>query len=327
MPMRVKYRPLAARAAGHEPESRMRPSSWNTLWQFACTVAVAVSMTGCQSLLPPRQATLDILDIGDTSLGYLEQGTGVTVVMVHGAFSDHRVWEMQRSALARRYHYVAIDQRYFGPQPWSDNGERYTVPAHAADLAAFVRRLGVGPVHLVGWSYGGSVVLALALLHPELVRSVVVHEPAVASVVSDPAGRAVMAEERKGFSAVVSASRAGDAAQATRLFAEWVNAQPGGFDALPPAMRAVHLDNQRTTALQIKSPPPTFSCEQLAAINVPTLVTKGAQTRPMFHLIADAVARCVPIARTIEIPDARHLAPYENPDGFNRAVLDFLAAQ
>lgn len=300
------------------------PSLMQNLKRATIAMVVITGCAGCQSLsMPPaRQSTMDI---GDIALAYADQGSGAPVVMVHGAFSDHRIWEAQRQALAAKHRYIAIDQRYFGARPWSDNGERYAVPSHAADLAAFVRRLDAGPVHLVGWSYGGSVVLSVALAHPELVRSIVVNEAPIGGAVTDAAGRAVLADERKDFGPIVAASKAGDSALATRLFTEWVNAQPGGFDHVPPQMRAVHLDNQRTTALQLRAPPPALSCEQLASIKAPTLITRGEQTRPMFAVITHAMARCMPQARVAVIPNARHLAPYENPADFNRAVLDFLA--
>ena len=39
--------------------------------------------------------------------------------------------------------------------------------------------------HLVGWSYGADVVLVLAVQHPELVRSLFLYEPAMATFVSN----------------------------------------------------------------------------------------------------------------------------------------------
>ncbi len=54
------------------------------------------------------------MPVAGTTITYLEQGTGTPVVFVHGAFSDHRTWEPQREPVAKRYRFIAIDQRYFG---------------------------------------------------------------------------------------------------------------------------------------------------------------------------------------------------------------------
>jgi pimeloyl-ACP methyl ester carboxylesterase len=89
-------------------------------------------------------------------------GAGVPVVFVHGSVADHRTWDAQRDPTARKYRYIAYDQRYFRPAPWPDDGKRFSLATHANDLAVFLRQLDVGPAHLVGWSYGADVVFVLA---------------------------------------------------------------------------------------------------------------------------------------------------------------------
>lgn len=295
-----------------------------------CIMGLAVLFAGCQgaqsrSVNPPaiKQSNAD-----GVTLPYLDQGQGTPVVFVHGAFADHRIWDAQREAIAKRYRYIALDQRYFGKNPWPDNGANYSLAIHTADLAAFIRKLNAGPVHVVGWSYGGNIVLALAVQHPDLVRSVFVNEPSLGSIVTSPADQKLLGDERKELAPAVAAAKAGDDAQATRLFAEWVNADPGGFDAIPSTMRTVHLENGRTIPAHFGAPPPApITCAQLGTIKAPVAVTKGQQTRPFFLILADTTALCIPGSELLTIPNARHLAPYENPAAFNDALLAFLARQ
>ena len=77
--------------------------------------------------------------INGTELRYVEQGSGVPVVLVHGAWIDLGFWEPQRAALAERYRFVAYDARYHGTDPWPDDGENYSVAKHAADLGELIR--------------------------------------------------------------------------------------------------------------------------------------------------------------------------------------------
>jgi pimeloyl-ACP methyl ester carboxylesterase len=74
-------------------------------------------------------------------LAYVDQGTGAPVVFVHGSFSDFRIWERQRPALAQSYRFIAYNQRDHGPEPWPDEGKYYSAVTHAADLAAFLGAL------------------------------------------------------------------------------------------------------------------------------------------------------------------------------------------
>jgi len=260
------------------------------------------------------------------TLRYLDQGQGAAVVFVHGGVSDHRVWEHQREAIAKRYRFIAIDQRYFGPAPWLDDGALFSQATHVADLAAFIRALNVGPVYLVGQSYGAVIVLAVGVYHPDLVRGLVLNEPPLPSILTDPAAQKVVSEDRQGLVAVSAAARAGNILEATRQFIDWVNGQPGGFAELSAAEQTMHSENARTLPLQLGSPPPApLTCSQLGQVKVPVLMTKGELTRSFFRVIVEAAHRCMPVSQVLTIPGARHGAPRQAPAAFNAVLLGFLA--
>jgi pimeloyl-ACP methyl ester carboxylesterase len=285
-------------------------------WSIATAQSVSVPPPA------PKQASVNGVD-----LVYLEQGQGAPVVFVHGAFMDHRGWEGQREAVAQHYRYIALTQRYFGTVPWPDGGEKYSLTTHAADLAAFIRDLKVGPVHMVGWSYGGAIALLLAVQHPELVKSLFVHEPAgIATFVTDAADAKVLGEDRRDIiGPAANASKVGDTAVAVRLFFDGVNGQPGIFETLPPAARSMLLDNARTIPLLFAAPsPPAITCAQLGQITVPVTVAKGELTRPSFRILADTASRCIPGSRLAVVSQGRHAAPAVSPAAFNEVLLGFL---
>jgi pimeloyl-ACP methyl ester carboxylesterase len=292
---------------------------------FCCTVVLLAS--GCGSLQsatntspPLKQAQVD-----GVKLNYIEQGRGQTVVFVHGAFSDHRIWEGQREKMAKQYRYVALDQRYFGASPWTDAGANFSVSTHADDLAMFIERLGVGPVHLVGHSYGGGIILVLAARRPDLVRSLFLYEPALGSIVTDLFLQKTLAEERKGLSPAVAASKSNDQAMAVRLFVDWVDDQQGSFYELSAEARKVLLENGRTLPPQLAAPPPPMiTCAQLAQLKVPVTVGKGQQSRLFYSILADATHRCIPDSRLVVLPNARHMAPVKDPAAINAAILAHL---
>jgi pimeloyl-ACP methyl ester carboxylesterase len=288
--------------------------------------SIASSPTHAQtvSVLSP---TVGHTSINGVDLVYLEQGQGAPVVFVHGAFSDHRAWEGQREAVARQYRYVALTQRYFGTAAWPDKGEHYSLATHVDDLAAFIRELKAGPVHVVGWSYGGAIALTLAVQQPALIKSLFLHEPAgVASFVTDPAEVKAAGDDRRQIvSPAASATKAGDTATAVRLFFDGVNGQSGIFETLPPGPQAMFLDNARTIPLLFAAPPPpAIGCADLGQIKVPVVVAKGELTRSSYRIVAEAASRCIPGARLIVIPGGRHAAPALTPAPFNEALLSFL---
>ncbi len=225
--------------------------------RFMLMLSIA-ALVGCQS---PQggNATGPIdktMSVDGATLHYVEQGTGTPVVFVHGAFSDHRVWEPQRQAIAAKHRFIGLTMRYFGTTPWSDGGARWSHATHVSDLAAFIRGLNAGPVVLVGQSYGSQIAAIVAASHPELVRGMFLNEPPIGTAMTSAADRAAVAEDTKGLSAVRDAVNAGNNDEAARRFFDFVNATPGGFDKLTPTARAVHLDNARTIPVQFKAPPP-----------------------------------------------------------------------
>jgi pimeloyl-ACP methyl ester carboxylesterase len=296
--------------------------------KFFVSFVMAALLSACQFVQerPSSTPTLKKVSVNGTTLTYLEQGTGPSVVFLHGAFSDHRIWETQREAVAKGYRFIALDLRYFGTAPWSDDGTHFRQATHVADVAAFIRELKVGPVHLVGRSYGATTSLAIAIQHPELVRSLFLNEPGLVSAVTNPADQKIAAEDRKCMATVGASAKAGNTAEATKLFFECVNGQPGEFDALPPDSRAMHLDNARTVPLQLNPASPIrMTCVQLGEIKVPVGITKGELTRPYYQVTVGAVHRCVPGSRLITVKGARHGAPAQQPAAFNEALLAFLA--
>ncbi len=107
-------------------------------WLRTIWLAVVVLSSGfawqawAEDAPPPRH-----LRVNGVELSYVHQGTGTPIVFVHGAFSDLRIWEAQRPAVAQLYRFIAYNQRYHGTDPWPDEGQHYTAATHAADLTAF----------------------------------------------------------------------------------------------------------------------------------------------------------------------------------------------
>ncbi len=286
-----------------------------------------IFLGGCQSITatPAGAPAEKKMSVNGVSLTYIEQGQGTPVVFVHGAFSDLRAWEPQREAVAQRFKFIAYTQRYFGSDPWSDKGEHYSQVSHSADLAEFIQKLNVGPVYLVGRSYGGTVAVRMALQHPELIRAVLVQEPSIAmAAVTNPEERATLKKEIGGLAPVRAAAKKGKSDEATRLFADWTNDQPGGFDALSTATQSMHFDNGRTIALHLSAAqPPKISCADLGKMKTPLAITTGERTRPFFKILAETAHNCVPGSQLIVIPGARHAATSQNSAAFNDALLTF----
>jgi pimeloyl-ACP methyl ester carboxylesterase len=283
------------------------------------------------SLPAASSPTTSALDVGGVRLTYVEQGSGETIVFVHGAPSDLRAWEPVRNEIAQRYRFIAYTQRYFGTDPWPDDGKNFSVKMLADDLAKFIQTLNAGPVHLVGWSYGGLVALLVAVNDPSLVRSLILYEPSVLSVLHEesPEGKIAREDRAKMFGPFVAAAKSGDFMRAAKLLQESVfQLTPGEFDHLPQEWQRRVLDNARTVPLLLAAPPPpAITCGKLKDFGRPTLIMRGEKTQPFYSLTSGAIAKCVPRAKEAILQNVNHGGPNRDPKAFSAAIFEFLSMQ
>jgi pimeloyl-ACP methyl ester carboxylesterase len=108
--------------------------------------------------------------VNGTELHYVTAGTtGSPVLLVHGFPESWWVFRTLIPLLAAHHRVIAADLRGFGDSATADDGHDSVTAA--ADLAALITELGLGPVHLTGQDVSGATTFRLAATHPELVRS------------------------------------------------------------------------------------------------------------------------------------------------------------
>src|SRR5215813_4902876 len=104
-------------------------------------------------LEPPMQSLL----VNGYDMAYLDVGTGLPLVCVHGSLNDFRIWGCVIGPLSKRHRLICVSLRHFFPDHWDGKGDTYTIAQHVDDLIAFIEKLGLGPVDLMGHSRGGHI--------------------------------------------------------------------------------------------------------------------------------------------------------------------------
>lgn len=267
----------------------------------------------------PRKVRVDGVD-----LAYIEQGTGEPAIFVHGGFGDFRSSAHFVSAFSRTYRAISYSLRYHYPNGWLGDGADYAIPVHAQDLSRLIEQLGASPAHLIGASYGGRVALHVARDRPELVRTLVLAEPALGAWLREiPGGPAILDEIAKNyFEPAKRAIEAGNLGLATQLMVEGV-AGEGTFERIPGDVRRRFMDNIRVQG--IPSSPAPFSRDDAKLIRAPVLLLNGERTVRLFRLVNDELEKHLPNVERVRFPGANHLMAVFYPDEFTRTVLAFLA--
>jgi 3-oxoadipate enol-lactonase len=246
---------------------------------------------------------------------YTEQaGDGPSLVFVHGMCGDARVWADQASRLGDRFQCTTYDRRGHSRSPRTDVAE--SVELHADDLAALITMLGLAPTVVVGSSGGARIALDLIRRYPDLVRGAVLSEPPVGALAPEA------------FAAMI-----GDVAPAVRQAADTdgpAAAVDAFFTALCPGLWAdidePAKDRYRNNAAMLFAdlgmPAYTITADDIARIDVPTLVVAGTTSHPALREAAHNLARWLPDARFLEL-DCGHVTYAERPAEFARAVAAF----
>jgi non-heme chloroperoxidase len=263
-------------------------------------------------------------------LHYFEQGQGEPLILLHGGQGDYRSWEPQVKALSPHLRVISYSRRYHYPNnnPLMKNyRSAYT---EANDLAAFIRKLRLGRVHLVGTSIGAFTALVLAVKHPERVRSLVLAEPPVHRWIRDSPTDAATHDNFMTtiWTPATEAFKRGDDEGAMRILVDGLGGK-GRFDNLSPEARTVALQNSLffKAATSSSDPFPSLAKDKVRQLRIPVLIVTGENTIGIHKLVNEELARLLPKAEQAIIPDAGHGSPRENPQSFNEAVLKFLAKQ
>ena len=265
--------------------------------------------------------------VNDTELTYVEQGRGDPILVVHGTLGDFRSWFEKLTPLAEHYRVIAYSRRAHYPNAWPADYARCLPTVHAADLAALIEALGLGAAHLFGHSYGALVSLVLTFQRPDLVRTLILGEPPLFSLLdATKEGRALVAVTADEREPARLAFADGDLEAGVREFLDSVIGE-GTFAQLPEAERNQVMDNAAALRAELETPPETYfstlSCADLQRIDAPALLLSGQLSPTVFPHVTRELASCLPRVEQVMIPGVSH--DLWNPPVLTETVLGFLA--
>ena len=255
------------------------------------------------------------LRMGNLDLHYDDRGAGAPLVLLHGLGSSAADWDLQVPAFAARYRLLLVDLRGHGRSPAGP--ALSTVEQMAEDVAALLARLGLPPAHVVGLSLGGCAALALAARHPQRVRSLVLVNTFARLRAGGAQGAARLA--RRAWLFCTAPMPAVAAYVAAGLFPEPEHA------ALRAEAVARLARNDKRPYLAAMLAVVRFDARRaLASIRCPTLVMAGDRDTTVPRAAAQALRQGIAGARFAPIANSGHATPYDQPEVFNRVVLEFL---
>ncbi len=259
-----------------------------------------------------RIVTRDLVTPQGVTISYDRFGTGPPLVLVHGSFCDHRTnWQFEAPDFARHFTVYAVARRGRGE---TDATEGHSVADEAGDVAALIEAI-VGPVHLLGHSYGALVAQEAAPLVRQRIAKLVLYEPPLPEAVS-----------MKDMATLEACANAGDWEGFTSAF---LQDELSLSDSELAELRATPLWPQfvaeapATRHDLLALPRHSFDPVRFSGLEMPVMLQIGTESRRETYA-TDALAAVLPGARIVELPGEGHDAVLTAPDLYARQVIDFL---
>lgn len=277
-----------------------------------------------------------------TAAGQGADPPGPRIVAVHGLAGAATNWTDLAGLLSDRWATDAVDLPGFGCSPPPADGD-LSVEGLTRAVTAFVERVVAtthAPVHLLGNSLGGLLALQVAATRPELVATLTLISPAmphhrlrpqaltvplagaplVSRVVNRgagrlPAERIVAASLRICYAHPerVSPARVAQAVEETRR-----------REALPYAAPATRASTAGLVRVFLHPGAARRAWRSARSVTAPTLLVAGLADRLVDPAVCERLARCIPGASVLMLPDVGHVAQMERPDLVAAAVREHL---
>jgi pimeloyl-ACP methyl ester carboxylesterase len=257
--------------------------------------------------VPAREG---IAELAGTRLWFWDTGgTGEPIVLLHPASGSGLIWGYQQPVFAKAgYRVISYSRRgYYGSAPT----DRANPGIGSEDLHQLVEFLALGKFHLVASAAGGGIASDYAFSHPERLLSLTVSSnqfglaegeiPAAGARIRPKIWDDIPVEVRE-----VGPSYRARNPQGYQLWIE-LERKSGFTDAFRQPLK-----NRITETM-------------LGTLTVPTLVISGVADLATPPAIARVIAAKIPNAELVVASESGHSVYWEQPDVFNRAVLDFIA--
>jgi len=265
--------------------------------------------------------------VDGVTLYYEETGAGTPLVFVHEFAGDSRSWLAQVRFLTRRYRCIAFNARGYPPSDVPEDPAAYSQQHAVDDIKGVLDHLGIARAHVCGLSMGGYATLIFGLTYPERALSLTVAGCGYGSVSADRAGFRHDSElvarrfEQEGMAAVAEFYTRGP----TRV--QFSDKDPRGWQEFHDQFAQGSAKGHALTLRGVQmTRPSVFDLEKpMEALEVPPLTVTGHEDEPCDEP-AIFMKRKFPAAGLAVIPKSGHTINLEEPEAFNRTLLDFLTA-
>ncbi len=254
------------------------------------------------------------------SINYRESGSGDVLLLLHAAGSTSGQWRGVTPHFEDRYRVVAPDLFGHGRTDFWPDPKTLTHDDQGDLINAMLEEVDANSVHMIAHSYGGGSGIRHLLMRPATVRSLVIIEPMIGSLLFEREEAQAIEEVNLMWDGFLENLEAGGPEAAWKGFLDFRNGA-GTWENYPDKTRENFLSRTEGHVANIyanKSNPTTMA--ELATIAVPTLAIRSERPTHFDLRMVELVAEAIPGCEFITLPDTEHMCPLTHPDLVAEAI-------
>ena len=265
----------------------------------------------------PKGATFASVD--GVRLRYRDEGTGPTVILLHGFASSLETWDAVAPSLKKDHRVISVDLKGFG---WSDRPSGDYSPAAQAKLVlALMDARGVKEAALVGHSWGASVALSAALQAPERVTRLALYD---AWVYEEQLPSFMLWSRARGVGEMLFAVWYGERVD-ERLALAFYDRRYVTEKLVEDVERALERPGTRAAALAASRDQRFRRLQaRYGEVRIPTLLLWGREDGVSPLSVGERLSRDLPDAKLLVYPRCGHFPMIEAADASTRDLSTFL---
>ncbi|QDT34433.1 alpha/beta fold hydrolase [Thalassoglobus polymorphus] len=249
------------------------------------------------------------------------EGAGEPILFVHGFPLDQTMWTNQIDHFSKSLQVIAPDLRGFGESSPAEG--TVEMKDFADDLSCILDALEVKePVHFCGLSMGGYIAWEFIQRYPEKVKSLILCD----TKASPDTEEAKASREQTAQQVLAKGPEFLATAMPEKLFSPHTIAE--NSDAVKQTQSLIRSTNPNSIAAALRGMAVRADMDaNLKSIDVPTLVIVGEDDQLTTPDVMKEMAKAIPNAQFVEVQQAGHMSPLEQPEFVNQTIEDFLRSQ
>ncbi len=262
-----------------------------------------------------------LTEIKNVTISYNDVGEGnIPIIFLHGFPFDKSMWKGQLDSLKSSYRVIAFDIRGFGKS--TEANTALSIDLFSEDLVSFMDKLNIEKAIVCGLSMGGYIALNAIKRFPERFAALILCDT---QCIADTAE---VKENR--YKAIVQINLDG----ATEFNEKFIKSvfHPDSLNnkkELVENLRSIVFANSKgiINAGLIALAERSETCSSLDAIHIPTLIICGREDKVIPLAQAEFMQKHIKDAGLKIIENAGHVSNLEQPEQFNKCLLDFLLSK